>query len=121
MSILTDRIWKFTIMIVSENAWYARPPGSWCVSLSLQEFSPPTWFDGYLVLPNSDKPLHIRSKQMMEAARNDIPAMQIIVALGDSPDFATLQYSCVVPFRIFSLIPVDIQTETVPLFQTMKN
>ena len=108
-------------MITSENVWYGRPPGSWCVSLSLQEFSPPTWFDGCFVLPNSDKPLHIRSKQMMEAARNDIPATQVIVALGDSPDFATLQYSCVVPLQNLLYNTFDIQTEIVPSFQTMRN
>jgi len=88
-----DRIWLFTFLITSENAWYGPPPGSWCVALSLQEPSPPTWFDGRLVLPDSDKHLRLKSKQMMEGPRKDIPATQIVTAMDDSPDFGSLQYS----------------------------
>lgn len=90
-----DRIWKFTFMIMSDTAWYGPPPGSWCVSLSLQEFSPPTWFDGSVVLHNSDKPLRLRSRQLMEGPRHDVPATQILIPMSDNPDFATLQYSYV--------------------------
>ena len=44
--ILTDRIWKFSIMITSESASYGPLPGSWCVLPSLKEFNPLMWFDG---------------------------------------------------------------------------
>jgi hypothetical protein len=84
-------------MIIPDDKWYGPPPGSWCVSLSLQESSPPTWFDGQLSLPNSNQPLRLRSKQVLEGPRNGVPASQIVVPMDDSPDFATLQYSCVLP------------------------
>ncbi len=84
-------------MIMDDDNCHDPPPGSWCVSLSLQESSPPTWFDGQLSLPNSDQPLRLRPRQMLEGPRSDIPATQIVVSMDDSPDFATLQYSCVHP------------------------
>jgi len=91
--IARNRIWQSTFMITPENAWYGPPPGSWCFSLSLQEPSPPTWFDGHLVLPESKNNLRIKAKQMMEGPRKDIPAIQIVVAMDESPDFGSLQYS----------------------------
>ena len=87
-------------MIMPDDSWDGPPPGSWCVSLSLQESSPPTWFDGQLSLPNSDRPLRLQSKQMLEGPRNDIPATQIVVPMDDSPDFGTLQYSYVLPLLL---------------------
>jgi len=87
-------------MIMPDDNFYGPPPGSWCVSLSLQESSPPTWFDGQLSLPNSDQPLRLRHRRMLEGSRNDIPATQIVVSMDDSPDFATLQYSCVLPLLL---------------------
>ncbi|KAF9524748.1 hypothetical protein CPB83DRAFT_838741 [Crepidotus variabilis] len=91
--VVRNRIWKISFLITPDNVWYGPPPGSWSISLSLQEPSPPTWFDGRLVLPDSDKPLRLRSKQMMEGPRNDIPATQVVVAMEDSSDFSSLQYS----------------------------
>jgi len=84
-------------MIMPDDNWYGPPPGSWCITLSLQGSSPSTWFDGQLSLPNSDRPLRLRSSRMLEGPRHDIPATQIVVPMDDSPDFATLQYSCVLP------------------------
>ncbi|KAF9555360.1 hypothetical protein CPC08DRAFT_712109 [Agrocybe pediades] len=94
-----NRLWRFSFMITPDNAWYGPPPGSWCVSISLQEPSPPTWFDARVILPNCSTPLEpsnvlrLKSKQMMEAPRNGVPATQIVVALDESQAFASLQYS----------------------------
>ncbi|KDR67207.1 hypothetical protein GALMADRAFT_216661 [Galerina marginata CBS 339.88] len=101
-----NRLWRFLFMITPDDAWYGPPPGSWCVSVSMQEPSPPTWLDARLVLPNattngSPKPetvnpppvLRLKSKQMMEAPRNGVSATQVVVALEENPAFASLQYS----------------------------
>ncbi|PPQ81086.1 hypothetical protein CVT25_014549 [Psilocybe cyanescens] len=99
-----NRLWRFSFLITPDNAWYGPPPGSWCVSISLQEPSPPTWLDARLVLedpvagsgvPPGKVPtlLRLKSKQMMEAPRNGVPATQIVVALDENPAFASLQYS----------------------------
>ena len=79
-------------MIMPDDKCHGPPSGSWCVSLSLQESSPSTWFEGQLSLPNSNRPLRLRSKQMMEGLRNEI-----VVPMDNSPDFGTLQYSYVPP------------------------
>ncbi|KAF8901935.1 hypothetical protein CPB84DRAFT_1777047 [Gymnopilus junonius] len=101
--IARNRLWRFSFMITPDDVWYGPPPGSWCISISLQEPSPPTWFDARFVLPNlSDdteevrKPrnvLRLKSKQMMEAPRNSVPATQVVVGLDESPVFGSLQYS----------------------------
>ncbi|KAJ3504041.1 hypothetical protein NLJ89_g8145 [Agrocybe chaxingu] len=92
-----NRIWRFSLLITPDDAWYGPPPGSWCASISLQEPSPPTWLDARLVLPDAqDSPLpqlRLKSKQMMEAPRKDVPATQVVVAMDDNPAFASLQYS----------------------------
>ena len=37
-------------MIIPDDVWFGPPPGSWCVSLSLLEPSPPTWFNSHLYI-----------------------------------------------------------------------
>ncbi|KAF8161652.1 hypothetical protein B0H34DRAFT_652603, partial [Crassisporium funariophilum] len=51
-----NRLWRFAFMIIPDDAWYGPPPGSWCVSLSLLEPSPPTWLDARVILVQPDGP-----------------------------------------------------------------
>ncbi|KAH9482997.1 hypothetical protein JR316_0005097 [Psilocybe cubensis] len=97
-----NRLWRFSFLITPDNVWYGPPPGTWCVSISLQEPSPPTWLDAHLVIDTttighvSDEAstaLRVKSKQMMEAPRNGLPATQTVVSLDENPAFTSLQYS----------------------------
>ncbi|KAF8881702.1 hypothetical protein CPB84DRAFT_1791604 [Gymnopilus junonius] len=45
-----NRIWRFSLMFMKEN-WSSGPSeGTWSSTLSLQDSSPPTWFNGRLIL-----------------------------------------------------------------------
>ncbi|KAF8809749.1 hypothetical protein BYT27DRAFT_7187618 [Phlegmacium glaucopus] len=48
--IARNRLWRLGLLIIPDDVWYGPPPGSWCVSLSLLEPSPPTWFNSRLYL-----------------------------------------------------------------------
>ncbi|KAG6810457.1 hypothetical protein H0H92_011806 [Tricholoma furcatifolium] len=49
------RMWRLEFLIAEESRYYAlrQAPrqGSWCISLSLLENSPPTWIDSRLIIP----------------------------------------------------------------------
>ena len=47
---MPDRLWRLSLLIIPDDVWYGPPPGSWCVSLSLLEPSPPTWFNSRLYI-----------------------------------------------------------------------
>jgi hypothetical protein len=51
-SILKGRLWNFTFLAAPELGFGSpgHPPGSWCISLSLQECSPPTHVDSRLLI-----------------------------------------------------------------------
>ena len=48
--LILDRLWRLSLLIIPDGVWYGPPPGSWCVSLSLLEPSPPTWVNSCLYL-----------------------------------------------------------------------
>ena len=58
-----DRLWRLSLFIIPDDVWYGPPPGSWCVSLSLLEPSPPTWFNSrlYICEPGGGNVSHIKS------------------------------------------------------------
>jgi hypothetical protein len=49
----TARMWQLTFSIAQDSSRErgAPRPGSWCISLSLLENSPPTWVDSRLIIP----------------------------------------------------------------------
>ena len=50
LSFFLDRLWHLSLFIIPDDVWYGPPPGSWCISLSLLEPSPPTWFNSHLYI-----------------------------------------------------------------------
>jgi len=48
--IARNRLWRLSLLIIPDDVWWGPPPGSWCVSLSLLEPSPPTWFNSRLYI-----------------------------------------------------------------------
>ena len=58
-----DRLWRLSLSITPDDVWFGPPPGSWCVSLSLLEPSPPTWFNSRLYIrePSGVTVSHINS------------------------------------------------------------
>ncbi|KAJ3561838.1 hypothetical protein NP233_g9949 [Leucocoprinus birnbaumii] len=63
-SFFTGRMWKLAFFVVPENgdARSGRRPGSWCVSLSLMEHSPPTWVDSRVLIADPYQPATTKSK-----------------------------------------------------------
>ena len=57
------RLWRLSLFIIPDEVWYGPPPGSWCVSLSLLEPSPPTWFNSrlYICEPGGGNVSHTKS------------------------------------------------------------
>jgi len=51
-----DRMWRLEFSIAPENGYDSCRPGSWCISLSLLETSPPTWIDSRLIIPEATSP-----------------------------------------------------------------
>lgn len=115
-------MWKLEFLIAPENGYDKCRPGSWCISLSLLETSPPTWIDSRIIIPeatppsadhHSDSPpsasprfklhskslkpkpaieLRLESNEQLEAPRKGQSPKRIIVTLQDSLMGANLQY-----------------------------
>ena len=49
-------MWRLEFLIAPENGFDSCRPGSWCISLSLLETSPPTWIDSRLIIPEATPP-----------------------------------------------------------------
>jgi hypothetical protein len=85
MLVFLDRLWRLSLFIIPDDVWYGPPPGSWCVSLSLLEPSPPTWFNSRLYIrePGGGNVSHTKSS-------GTEPQPQPIDLLGPTP---TLDYT----------------------------
>jgi hypothetical protein len=119
--VVRNRIWRFSFMF-TDNDWPSDGPreGTWCAVLCLpaDDSSPPTWFDGRLVMPNPhkkdaeaseaqetpqagssstqplvnpDEVVLCRSKKRLESSSDR--GKQLAVSLEESPAFASLQYA----------------------------
>ncbi|KAG5641831.1 hypothetical protein DXG03_004134 [Asterophora parasitica] len=51
--ILPARMWRLEFSIVQTAQHHGPRQGSWCISLSLLEHSPPTWIDSRLIIPEA--------------------------------------------------------------------
>ncbi|KAF8816013.1 hypothetical protein BYT27DRAFT_7185741 [Phlegmacium glaucopus] len=54
--IARNRMWRLEFSIAPENGYDGCRPGSWCISLSLLETSPPTWIDSRIIIPEATPP-----------------------------------------------------------------
>lgn len=54
--IARNRMWRLEFSIAPENGYDKCRPGSWCISLSLLDTSPPTWIDSRLIIPEATPP-----------------------------------------------------------------
>ena len=50
-------MWRLEFSIAPDKGYGECRPGSWCISLSLLETSPPTWIDSRLIIPEATSPL----------------------------------------------------------------
>lgn len=116
------RMWKLVFFIAQDHRDGPRP-GSWCISLSLLENSPPTWIDSRLIIPepapavspelsplSTSSPLRraktklkpkptiiirLKSSQQLVAASTPsrVQATSVVVSLEDSMMGSGLQYT----------------------------
>ncbi|TRM62636.1 hypothetical protein BD626DRAFT_403717 [Schizophyllum amplum] len=62
--IALGRIWRLAFLVTAQNVGRRHPsrPGSWCISLSLMDNSPPTYFNGRLIIPDARRAADVKPK-----------------------------------------------------------
>ncbi|RDB20722.1 hypothetical protein Hypma_012160 [Hypsizygus marmoreus] len=84
------RMWRLAFSIAQENQIHGPRQGSWCITLSLLENSPPTWIDSRLIvsepaLDSSASPRLAVSPSLLDKARGRPPPKATIVIRLKSP------------------------------------